>query len=451
MPVFAAKAGGFFFIIFGVIVLIASLVHDQPDLELRPVRPLPRLGRHPARLVHRLRRRRAAPRPAGLGVRALRLHAVAEHPRPARSCSACSSSLVAIYPFIEAWITGDKREHHIADRPRNAPTRTAIGAAGVTFYAVLWAAASSDLIATHFRLTMEGVIHTLQALLFLGPIIAYFVTKRICIAPAEEGPRDRAARLRVRPHRPPARRRVHRGARAARREYERWKLVGFDDYKPLMMRPDTRGQDHRGRPALRAVLSRWFFEDRIAPVTQGPRSRRQSHHDAPLAATSRSAGGCSELPSVSDARRAASAAASGTIRSRARAFALRRAQSPSCLAGRRMRTPRCLRRRSARSMQLLTSAPRDHSCATKLGRRRPRTSYGPISVPQARCDPRVARRSSGPADRSTRAPGSSADVAALAPSTRTGRCLLRRIAACTRRSRGSRVGRRSRRRDGWRR
>src|SRR5690606_37785933 len=58
--------------------------------------------------------------------------------------------VVAIYPFLEAWITGDKREHHIADRPRNAPTRSAIGAAGVTFYAVMWAAASSDLIATHF-------------------------------------------------------------------------------------------------------------------------------------------------------------------------------------------------------------------------------------------------------------------------------------------------------------
>ena len=70
MPVFAAKAGGFFFIVFGVIVLIAAHVHDQPDLELRTLRPLPGLGGNPARLVHRLRRRRAAPRPAGLGVRA---------------------------------------------------------------------------------------------------------------------------------------------------------------------------------------------------------------------------------------------------------------------------------------------------------------------------------------------------------------------------------------------
>ena len=48
--------------------------------------------------------------------------------------------------------------------------------------AVLWAAASSDIIATHFWVTMEGVIHTLQALLILGPILAYFVAKRMCLA-----------------------------------------------------------------------------------------------------------------------------------------------------------------------------------------------------------------------------------------------------------------------------
>ena len=124
--------------------------------------------------------------------------------------------LVAIYPFIEAWITGDKREHHIAQRPRNAATRTAIGVAGVIFYAVLWAAASSDLIATHFMLTMEGVIHTLQALLFVGPVLGYFVDEAHRTRAAEEGSRDRAARLRVGTHRAPPRWRVHRGAPAGR-------------------------------------------------------------------------------------------------------------------------------------------------------------------------------------------------------------------------------------------
>ena len=47
-PVYAAKAGGFFFIVFGIVAFISGSVHDQPDLELRPVRPLPRVRRYPA-------------------------------------------------------------------------------------------------------------------------------------------------------------------------------------------------------------------------------------------------------------------------------------------------------------------------------------------------------------------------------------------------------------------
>jgi len=175
--------------------------------------------------------------------------------------------LVAIYPFIEAWITGDKREHHIAQRPRNAPTRTAIGAAGVTFYAVMWAAASSDLMATHFRLTIEGVTHALQALLILGPIIAYLVTKRVCLALQKK---DREIALHgyesgrivrlpggeyVEVHQPLS-------------EYDRWRLVSYDDYTPLMIRPNDQGKITAGQ-RLRAVFSRWFFEDRISPPTKG--------------------------------------------------------------------------------------------------------------------------------------------------------------------------------------
>ena len=26
-------------------------------------------------------------------------------------------TVLALYPFIEAWVTGDKREHHLLDRP----------------------------------------------------------------------------------------------------------------------------------------------------------------------------------------------------------------------------------------------------------------------------------------------------------------------------------------------
>ena len=172
----------------------------------------------------------------------------------------------ALYPFLEAWVTGDKREHHIAERPRNNPTRTAIGAAGVTFYAGLWAAASSDLIATHFRLSIEGVIHALQFVTVVGPFIAYFITKRVCLALMRK---DREIALHG-----------YESGRIVRLpggeyievheqldDFERWKLVSYEEYQPLMVRPDARGRI-TARQRVRAGLSRWFFEDRIAPATQ---------------------------------------------------------------------------------------------------------------------------------------------------------------------------------------
>ena len=60
-------------------------------------------------------------------------------------------------------------------------------------------------------------------------------------------------------------------------DYERWKLVSFDDYAPLMLRPNSRGRITVTQ-RVRAVLSRWFFEDRITPVTQGELEQQHSHH-----------------------------------------------------------------------------------------------------------------------------------------------------------------------------
>ena len=155
------------------------------------------------------------------------------------------------------------------------PVGTAIGAAGVTFYAVLWAAASSDLIATHFKVTIEGVINSLQVLLFLGPIIAYHVAKRICLALQKK---DREIALHG-----------YESGRIVRLpsgeyievheqldEYERWKLVSFEEYTPLMIRPNEDGKITTTQ-RIRAAASSWFFEDRIAPVT---RTELERAHDS---------------------------------------------------------------------------------------------------------------------------------------------------------------------------
>jgi len=274
MPVFAAKAGGFFFIIFGTIVLIASFFQINPVWVYGPYDPSPvSAGTQPDWYI-------------GFADGALRL----VPPGWETVIGGFTFSwniiapvlvltlfivVVALYPFIEGWITGDKREHHIADRPRNAPTRTAIGAAGVTFYAVLWAAASSDLIATHFKLTIEGVIVACQVLLIVGPIIAYFVAKRVSLALQKK---DREIALHG-----------YESGRIVRLpggeyievheqldDFERWKLVSFTDYKPLMLRPNEKGQI-TVRQRMRSAASKWFFEDRIEPVTRTEIERSHDH------------------------------------------------------------------------------------------------------------------------------------------------------------------------------
>ncbi len=277
MPVYMSKMGGFFFITFGVIVLIAALFTINPIWNYGPYDPSPvSAGTQPDWYI-------------GFADGALRL--VPPHLEFVLFDRTWSFNiliplgglglfivLVMLYPFIEAWITGDKREHHIAQRPRHAPTRTAIGVAGVIFYAVLWAAASSDIIATHFHLTMEGVIHTLQALLILGPIFGYFITKRIALALQKK---DREIALHgyesgrivrlpggeyIEVHQPVD-------------EYELVKLVDFETNAPLVVRPNDRGRIpwHEN---LRASLSRWFFEDRLVPLTQADidEARAHQHH-----------------------------------------------------------------------------------------------------------------------------------------------------------------------------
>ncbi|MER6943038.1 cytochrome bc complex cytochrome b subunit [Nonomuraea sp. NPDC000554] len=88
---------------------------------------------------------------------------------------------LALYPFIERWITGDKLEHHIADRPRNNPVRTSIGMAGITFYGVLWLIGANDEISANFHLSLFATTWFGRIGIFVLPLVAYLVTYRMCL------------------------------------------------------------------------------------------------------------------------------------------------------------------------------------------------------------------------------------------------------------------------------
>jgi ubiquinol-cytochrome c reductase cytochrome b subunit len=87
----------------------------------------------------------------------------------------------ALWPFLERWITGDQREHHVNDRPRNAATRTAIGIAVITWYGVMWLEGANDVIADHFNISLYLTTEIARYAVVIGPIVAYIVTKRICL------------------------------------------------------------------------------------------------------------------------------------------------------------------------------------------------------------------------------------------------------------------------------
>ena len=217
MPVYTAKAGGFFFIVFGVIALISALVTINPIWAYGPYDPSPvTAGSQPDWYM-------------GFADGALRLlPGWLEFRRSGFTLSfnvfigailliPVMYGLIGIYPFLETWVTGDKREHHLLDRPRNAPTRTGIGMAGITTYAVLFFAAGNDLIAIKLRLSINDITYFLRAAFFVAPPLAFWVTKRICLSLQR---RDRDMVLHGRetgtdhPHR---RGTVLREARAARR------------------------------------------------------------------------------------------------------------------------------------------------------------------------------------------------------------------------------------------
>ncbi|MFG2074285.1 cytochrome bc1 complex cytochrome b subunit [Nonomuraea maritima] len=88
---------------------------------------------------------------------------------------------LVLFPFLERWVTGDRREHHIADRPRNNPHRTAIGVSGITFYGLLWLLGANDEIAANFHVSLNWTTYIGRVLIFVGPALAYFITYRMCL------------------------------------------------------------------------------------------------------------------------------------------------------------------------------------------------------------------------------------------------------------------------------
>ncbi|TDC67179.1 ubiquinol-cytochrome c reductase cytochrome b subunit [Actinomadura sp. GC306] len=100
-------------------------------------------------------------------------------------------TLIAMYPFFERWATGDERVHHLLDRPRNAATRTGIGAAAIAWYGNLWAAGGNDVIAYNFGIPLFWTTWFFRVGFFAAPVLAFIVTRRVCLSLQRRDLRER--------------------------------------------------------------------------------------------------------------------------------------------------------------------------------------------------------------------------------------------------------------------
>jgi ubiquinol-cytochrome c reductase cytochrome b subunit len=181
MPVYMAKAGGFFFIVFGVTAFLGAVASINPIWIFGPYNPGQiGAGSQPDWYMGWLDGlvRLAPP---------IETHAFGHTISwniliPGLIVPGIIFTLLAFYPFIEQWITGDKREHHILDRPRNNPNRTAIGSMSLTFTLVALINGGNDLIATHFDLSINQIMWFSRIGILILPPIAFVITKRICLS-----------------------------------------------------------------------------------------------------------------------------------------------------------------------------------------------------------------------------------------------------------------------------
>ncbi|MFK5633869.1 MULTISPECIES: cytochrome bc complex cytochrome b subunit [unclassified Ornithinimicrobium] len=284
MPVYAAKAGGYFFIVFGITALVSALVQINPVWVFGPYDPTQvTAGSQPDFYMW-------------FSDGALRLlpgwmeFTIFD---TVWSFNIFIGSLLLLplvwlilgaYPFVEAWVTGDKREHHLLQRPHHAPVRTAIGAAGISMYIVLALASVNDILAIKLQLSINDLTILFRTLFFVLPVIVFFLVKRLCLSLQRH---DREKVLHGwesgRVVRTPEGRffEVHEPLD----EYERWSLVQNEPPRPLAF--DSQDSQGVRRPlgpgsGVRRALSTFFYKDSIPTVTPAELAAAHHHgeHDA---------------------------------------------------------------------------------------------------------------------------------------------------------------------------
>jgi ubiquinol-cytochrome c reductase cytochrome b subunit len=280
MPVYMAKAGGFFFVVFGICALLGGIAQINPVWLYGPYYPDQiSAGSQPDWYIGFLEGSlRAMPN----WETNLMGHTISWNILiPGLVLPGLMMGSMAVYPFIEAWVTGDKREHHLLDRPRDAPVRTGLGAMALSFYILLFINGGNDIIAYTFHSQINMITRITQVALFVVPPLVFVITKRACMGLQRK---DLSRVLHGREtgilKRMPSGEFIEIHAPIS--PELRYKLLSRNSPKPLMPGPavdadgvPANGKDH-GK--LQTRMSRWWYKDELPKITREDLEAAQHEH-----------------------------------------------------------------------------------------------------------------------------------------------------------------------------
>ncbi|HEX8132173.1 MAG TPA: cytochrome b, partial [Actinomycetes bacterium] len=88
--------------------------------------------------------------------------------------------ILTLWPWIERRFTKDQAEHHLLDRPRDAPARTATGVAGLMVFFIMFLEGGNDIFGVLLNVSVEAITRTLQWALLVAPVVTWLVTFWVC-------------------------------------------------------------------------------------------------------------------------------------------------------------------------------------------------------------------------------------------------------------------------------
>jgi ubiquinol-cytochrome c reductase cytochrome b subunit len=178
-PIYAAKAGGFFFIVSAITCALGGLAQINPVWLFGPYNPAQvSSGSQPDWYMMFLDgSTRLFP---SWEVR-LWGHTLPPLFWPTVVLPGILTMLAVGYPFVEAKMTKDRLPHNLLQRPRDVPVRTSLGVMAITFYMVLFLSGGNDIIAKAFDISLNAMTWGGRILLLVAPPLFYVITYRICI------------------------------------------------------------------------------------------------------------------------------------------------------------------------------------------------------------------------------------------------------------------------------